>query len=110
MKQSISWPKRLRRCIHLASQCLIETPSDFSGTNFDRREFPLLQTWLLSNLGHVYSMAKDVLSFLPYLGWRVWHDSESSPAMITCKNIYLRSAWLIHHPAFSVNPCQCVTG
>ncbi|GFW94046.1 hypothetical protein TNCV_4813641 [Trichonephila clavipes] len=36
-------PKRLRRCIHLAFRCVFETPSDFSGTNFDRRVFPLLQ-------------------------------------------------------------------
>ncbi|GFS97057.1 hydroxysteroid dehydrogenase-like protein 1 [Trichonephila clavipes] len=42
-----SWPKRHQRCIHLAIRCLFETPSDFSGTNCDRREFPLLQTWLL---------------------------------------------------------------
>ncbi|GFW32843.1 putative gag-pol polyprotein [Trichonephila clavipes] len=63
-----SWPKRLRRCIHLAFRYLSETPSDFSGTNCDRREFPLLQTWMLANLGLVCSMVKDVLSFLPYLG------------------------------------------
>ncbi|GFT80644.1 alkylglycerol monooxygenase [Trichonephila clavipes] len=49
-------------------------------------------------------MAKDVLSFLPYLGWRVWHVSESSPDMITCKPIFLRLAWLIHRSALSVNP------
>ncbi|GFT57946.1 hydroxysteroid dehydrogenase-like protein 1 [Trichonephila clavipes] len=47
MNKPTSWPKRLRRCIHLAFRCLFETPSDFSWTNCDRREFPLLQTWLL---------------------------------------------------------------
>ncbi|GFV98315.1 hypothetical protein TNCV_622741 [Trichonephila clavipes] len=101
MNKPTSWPKRLRRCIHLAFRCLFETPSDFSGTNFDRREFPLLQTWLSGNLGLVCSMAKDVLSFLPYLGWRVWHVSESSPDIITCKPICLRLAWLIHRSALS---------
>ncbi|GFY17220.1 uncharacterized protein LOC103524116 [Trichonephila clavipes] len=101
-----SWPKRLRRCIHLANRCLFETPSNFSGTNCDRREFSLLQTWLLANLGLVCSMAKDVLSFLPYLGWRVWHVSESSPDMITYKPICLRLAWLIHRSALSVISCQ----
>ncbi|GFV37086.1 hypothetical protein TNCV_791731 [Trichonephila clavipes] len=101
-----SWLKRVRRCIHLAFRCLFETPSDFSGTNCDRREFPLLQTWLLANLGLVCLMAKDVLSFLPYLWWRVWHVSESSPNMITCKPICLRLAWLIYHFALSVKPCQ----
>ncbi|GFV67081.1 hypothetical protein TNCV_1078611 [Trichonephila clavipes] len=30
-----------RRCIHLAFRYLFETPSDFSGTNYDRREFRL---------------------------------------------------------------------
>ncbi|GFW77535.1 hypothetical protein TNCV_2499271 [Trichonephila clavipes] len=70
-----SWPKRLRSCIHLAFRCLFETSSDFSGTNFDRREFPFLQTWLLANLDLVCSMDKDVLGFLLYLGWRVWHVS-----------------------------------
>ncbi|GFT65991.1 hypothetical protein TNCV_3097541 [Trichonephila clavipes] len=30
-------------------------------------------------------MAKDVLSFLPYLGWRVWHVSESLSDMINRK-------------------------
>ncbi|GFV88277.1 hypothetical protein TNCV_4543231 [Trichonephila clavipes] len=35
-------------------------------------------------------MAKDVLNFLPYLGWREWHVSESSPDMITCRPICLR--------------------
>ncbi|GFW43682.1 hypothetical protein TNCV_4770311 [Trichonephila clavipes] len=94
-----SWPERLRRCIHLAIRCLFETPSDFSGTNCDRRESPLLQTWLLANLGLVCSMAKDVLSFLPYLGWRAWQVSESSQDMITCKPICLRLAWLIHRSA-----------
>ncbi|GFX65681.1 hypothetical protein TNCV_4093741 [Trichonephila clavipes] len=79
MNQPTSWPKRLRRCIHLAFRYLFETPSDYSGTNCDRREFALLQTWQLANLGLVCSMAKDGLSFLPYLGWRVWHVSESSP-------------------------------
>ncbi|GFW60613.1 hypothetical protein TNCV_569591 [Trichonephila clavipes] len=82
MNKLISWPKRLRRCIHLGFGCLFETPSDFSGTNFDRREFPLLQTWLLANLGFICLTAKDVFSFLSYLGWRVWHVSESSPVMI----------------------------
>ncbi|GFW01085.1 hypothetical protein TNCV_1763231 [Trichonephila clavipes] len=51
-------------------------------------------------------MAKDVLSFLPYLGWRVWHVSEPSPDMITCNPICLRLAWLIHRSAISLNPCQ----
>ncbi|GFW85415.1 hypothetical protein TNCV_144601 [Trichonephila clavipes] len=83
-----------------------ETPSDFSGTNFNRKEFPLLHTWLLANLGLICSMAKDVLRFLPYLGWRVRHVSESSPDIITCKPICLRLAWLIHRSAFSVNPVQ----
>ncbi|GFX57165.1 hypothetical protein TNCV_2964451 [Trichonephila clavipes] len=32
-----SWPKRLRRCIHLAFRYLFETPSDFSEINFDRK-------------------------------------------------------------------------
>ncbi|GFW96595.1 hypothetical protein TNCV_2846521 [Trichonephila clavipes] len=96
MNKPTSWPKRLRCCIHLAFRCLFETPSDFSGTNCDRREFPLLQTWLLSNLGLVCSMAKDVLS---YLGLRVWHVSESSLDMITCKPICLKLAWLIHRSA-----------
>ncbi|GFU46659.1 gag-Pol polyprotein [Trichonephila clavipes] len=45
MNKPTSWPKRLRRCLHLAFRCLFETPSYFSGTNFDRREFPLLPTW-----------------------------------------------------------------
>ncbi|GFV07629.1 hypothetical protein TNCV_4941311 [Trichonephila clavipes] len=106
MNKPTSWPKRLRRCIYLAFRCLFETPSDFSGTNCDRREFPLLETWLLANLGLVCSMAKNVFSFLPYLGWRVWHVSESSPDIITCKPICLRLAWLIHRFALSVNSCQ----
>ncbi|GFX06488.1 hypothetical protein TNCV_3017221 [Trichonephila clavipes] len=38
---------------------------------FRQKKFPLLQNWLLANLGLVSSRAKDVLSFLPYLGWRV---------------------------------------
>ncbi|GFV94316.1 hypothetical protein TNCV_2267701 [Trichonephila clavipes] len=84
----------------LAFRCLFETPSDFSGTNFDRREFPLLQTWLLANLGLVCSMATPVLSFLSYLGRRVWHVSESSPYMITCKPTRLRLAMLIQRSAF----------
>ncbi|GFT34620.1 hypothetical protein TNCV_4125611 [Trichonephila clavipes] len=67
MNKLKSWPKRLRRCIHLAFRCLFETSSDFSGTNFDRRECPLLQTWLMANLCLVCSMVKHVLSFLPYL-------------------------------------------
>ncbi|GFW59346.1 uncharacterized protein LOC103524116 [Trichonephila clavipes] len=82
-----SWPRRLRCCFHLAFRCIFKTPSDFSGTNFDIREFPLLQTWMLANLDLVCSMAKDVFSFLPYLGWRVWHVSESSLNLITCKPI-----------------------
>ncbi|GFW49157.1 hydroxysteroid dehydrogenase-like protein 1 [Trichonephila clavipes] len=36
----------------------------------------------------------------------VWHVSESSPDMITCKPICLRLAWLIHRSALSVIPCQ----
>ncbi|GFX05287.1 uncharacterized protein LOC103524116 [Trichonephila clavipes] len=44
MNKSSSWPKRLQHCIHFAFRCLFETPSIFSGINFDRREFPLLQT------------------------------------------------------------------
>ncbi|GFX19841.1 hypothetical protein TNCV_1434021 [Trichonephila clavipes] len=79
MNKPTSWPKRLQHCIHLAFRCLFKTPSNFSGTNFDRREFPLFQTWLLANLCLVCSMAKDMLSFLPYLGWRMCHISESSP-------------------------------
>ncbi|GFX26586.1 hypothetical protein TNCV_4535981 [Trichonephila clavipes] len=106
MNKPTSWPKRRRRCIHLTFRCLFETPSDFSGTNFDRREFPFLQTCLLANLGLVCSMSKDVLSFLPYLEWRVWHISESSPNMITSKPICLRLTYLIHRSALSVNPCQ----
>ncbi|GFX56065.1 hypothetical protein TNCV_1953851 [Trichonephila clavipes] len=90
MNKPTSWPNRLRRCIHLAFRCLFESPSDFSGTNCDRREFYLLQTWLLANLSLVCSTDKDVLSFLSFLGWRVWHASESSPDMITCKPICLR--------------------
>ncbi|GFV03731.1 hypothetical protein TNCV_1876791 [Trichonephila clavipes] len=54
-------------------------------------------------------MAKDVLSFLPYLGWRVWHVSKLSPDMITCKPICLRLAWLIHRSPLPVNPGQ-ITG
>ncbi|GFX88672.1 hypothetical protein TNCV_833021 [Trichonephila clavipes] len=106
MKKPTSWPKRLRRCIHLVFRCLFEKPSDSSGTNFDGREFPILQISLLVNLGLVCSMAKAVFSFLPYLGWRVWHVSESSPDMITCKPICLRLAWLIHRSALSVNVGQ----
>ncbi|GFU08001.1 hypothetical protein TNCV_1527471 [Trichonephila clavipes] len=101
MNKPISWPKSFDTVSTLPFRCLFETPSDFSGTNFDRKEFPFLQSWLLANLGIVCSMAKDVLSFLPYLGWRVWHVSESSPDMITCRPICLRLVWLIHH---SVNP------
>ncbi|GFX93477.1 hypothetical protein TNCV_1094171 [Trichonephila clavipes] len=67
MNKPTSWSKSLRHCIHLAFRWLFETPSDFSGTNCDRREFPLLQTRLLANIGLVCSMAKDVLSFLPYM-------------------------------------------
>ncbi|GFW42020.1 hypothetical protein TNCV_1904781 [Trichonephila clavipes] len=52
--------------------------TDFSGINFVRKEYPLLQSWLLLNLGLLYSMAKDVLNFLSYLGWREWHVLESS--------------------------------
>ncbi|GFY15673.1 hydroxysteroid dehydrogenase-like protein 1 [Trichonephila clavipes] len=44
MNKPTSWPKRLQCCMHLAFRCLFETPSDFSGTNCDRREFPSLQT------------------------------------------------------------------
>ncbi|GFS68698.1 hypothetical protein TNCV_1959031 [Trichonephila clavipes] len=89
MNKPTSWPKRLRSCIHIAFSCLYETSSDSSGAYFDRIEFPLLQIWLLANLGLVCWMAKDVLTFLPYLGWRMWHVSESSPGMITCKSICL---------------------
>ncbi|GFW01846.1 hypothetical protein TNCV_60981 [Trichonephila clavipes] len=71
-----------------------------------KRISTLTDLGLFANLGLVCSMAKDVLSFLPYLGWRVWHVSESSLVMITCKPIYLRLAWLIQRSALSVNPGQ----
>ncbi|GFU87915.1 hypothetical protein TNCV_1326271 [Trichonephila clavipes] len=48
-------------------------------------------------------MAKDMLSYLPYLGWRMWHVSESSPDMITSKPIYLRFARPIHRSALPAN-------
>ncbi|GFV14505.1 hypothetical protein TNCV_166321 [Trichonephila clavipes] len=66
MNKPTSWSKRLRSCIHLAFRCLFETPSDFSGTNCDRREFPLLQTWLLGNLGLVFARwPKTCSAFCP---------------------------------------------
>ncbi|GFT29178.1 UDP-glucose:glycoprotein glucosyltransferase 1 [Trichonephila clavipes] len=37
MNKPTSWPKRLRRCIHLAFRCLFEMPSDFLRTNCDKR-------------------------------------------------------------------------
>ncbi|GFV00843.1 uncharacterized protein TNCV_1386581 [Trichonephila clavipes] len=83
--------KLAKEVLTLHPHCL-PMPSDFSGTNFDRREFPFFQTWLLANLGLICLMAKDELSFPPYLRLRVWHVSESSPDMITCKPICLRLA------------------
>ncbi|GFS62136.1 hypothetical protein TNCV_476861 [Trichonephila clavipes] len=98
MNKPTSWPKRLRRCIHLALQFLLEMPSDFSGINIVKKEYPLLQSWLLVNLGRFY--------FLSYLGWRECHVLKSSPDMIICRLICLRLDWLMHRSALYVNPCQ----
>ncbi|GFW50401.1 peptide chain release factor 1-like, mitochondrial [Trichonephila clavipes] len=66
----------------LAIRCLFET----SGTNFDRKKFPLLQAWLLANLGLLCSMAKGMPAFcLTYGGGCGMF--QSSPDMIICKPI-----------------------
>ncbi|GFX04179.1 hypothetical protein TNCV_3973281 [Trichonephila clavipes] len=49
---------------------------------------------------------KTCSAFLPYLGWRVWHVSQSSSDIIAYKPICLRLAWLIQRSALSVNPGQ----
>ncbi|GFU15997.1 hypothetical protein TNCV_1299681 [Trichonephila clavipes] len=53
MNKPTSWPKGFDAASTLPS----DGSSKRQATNFDRREFSLLQTWLLANLGHVSSLA-----------------------------------------------------
>ncbi|GFV02651.1 hypothetical protein TNCV_306951 [Trichonephila clavipes] len=64
MNKPTCWPKRLRRCIHLAYRIPLQNAKQLLRINFVRKEYPLLQSWVLINLGLVYSMARDV-SVLP---------------------------------------------
>ncbi|GFW03481.1 hypothetical protein TNCV_3019931 [Trichonephila clavipes] len=106
MNKPTSCPKRLLRCIHLAFPMPLRNAKRLIRDKFRQKRISTLTDLGIGKPWSRLLDAKDVLSFLPYQGWRVWPVSESSPDMITSKPICLRLAWLIPHSVLSVNPGQ----
>ncbi|GFW94867.1 hypothetical protein TNCV_3397471 [Trichonephila clavipes] len=106
MNKPTSRPKRLRRCIHLVfSDASSKSQATSQGQISTEKN---IHSYRVSCWQILVSSARwsEVLSFLSYLAWRVWHVSESPPDMITYKPICLKLACLIHRSELSVNPCQ----